>query len=44
MVGNTLTGNTGSAVFFEISDDLLLADNYIKPRVRRRSGWRARRG
>jgi hypothetical protein len=29
VVGNTMSGNTGSAVFFEISDDLLLADNVI---------------
>jgi hypothetical protein len=29
VVGNTMSGNTGSAVFFEISDDLLLANNFI---------------
>jgi PKD repeat protein len=29
VVGNTMSGNTGTAVFFEISDDLLLANNFI---------------
>jgi hypothetical protein len=30
VVGNTVTGNLGSAVFFEISDDLLMVDNYVR--------------
>jgi hypothetical protein len=30
VVGNRLTGNSGSAIFFEISDDLLLVDNYVR--------------
>ena len=30
VVGNTITGNAGSAVFFEISDDLLMVNNYIR--------------
>ncbi|TAH37484.1 hypothetical protein EYC59_00005, partial [Candidatus Saccharibacteria bacterium] len=29
VAGNTITGNLGSSVFFEISDDLTLANNYI---------------
>ncbi len=29
VIGNDLRGNTGSAIFWEISDDLLLADNVI---------------
>jgi hypothetical protein len=29
VIGNELRGNTGSAIFWEISDDLLLADNVI---------------
>jgi hypothetical protein len=30
VVGNTVTGNAGSAVFFEISDDLLMINNYVR--------------
>ena len=30
VVGNTITGNAGSAVFFEISDDLLMVNNYVR--------------
>jgi hypothetical protein len=30
VVGNRLTGNTGSAIFFEISDDLLMINNYVR--------------
>ena len=29
VIGNTMSGNSGAAVFFEISDDLLLANNKI---------------
>ncbi len=29
VAGNTITGNLGSSVFFEISDNLTLANNYI---------------
>ena len=30
VVGNTITGNAGSSVFFEISDDLLMINNYVR--------------
>lgn len=29
VAGNTITGNNGSAVFWEISDKLLMVDNYV---------------
>ncbi len=30
VAGNTITGNSGSSVFFEISDDLLMINNYVR--------------
>ena len=35
LVRNRITGNSGSGVFFEISDDLLMVDNYIRGKGQR---------